>query len=111
MDGKQDDDGTHPEGIVPDRCAVRASKGGRVWFVEGPPNLGDGACYGRELLCECRSGETADRILKAVECHDVLLAALRAARRTMQNEWHNKPRIGMEDVCKQVDDAIAKAAG
>src|SRR6476620_7199249 len=40
-----------------------------------------------------------------------LLAACEAARKAMQNQWHNKPRIGMERECEMIDAAIAKVRG
>lgn len=39
-----------------------------------------------------------------------LREALRIARRTMQNERYNKPRIGMESECELVDAALAATA-
>lgn len=46
---------------------------------------------------------TAERLAARVE---QLKGALRACRRQMQNEWHNKPRIGMEAECAQADAAL-----
>lgn len=40
-----------------------------------------------------------------------LMEALEASRKAMHNEWHNKPRIGMEAECAQADAALAAARG
>lgn len=69
---------------------------------------------GRELVAIVPQGEgdalaDAHFICKAVNSHDELLAALRMARRTMQNEWCNRPRIGMEEACAAADAAILLA--
>lgn len=40
-----------------------------------------------------------------------MLEALKICRKIMQNEWRDKPRIGMETECAIVDAAIAAAEG
>ena len=47
-------------------------------------------------------------IVKAVNMHEELVDALKACRRQMQNDWHDKPRIGMEAECEMADAVLAK---
>lgn len=62
--------------------------------------------YDREI-------STADAIDNArlVAAAPDLLQALIAARKVMQNDYHNKPRLGMERECEMADAAIAIAKG
>ena len=48
------------------------------------------------------------RALAIAEVGEEVERALRLARRAMHNDWHNKPRIGMETECEAVDAALAK---
>ena len=56
----------------------------------------------------CRSCRYDDLLPKAT-LFDEMLGALRVARRAMQNDWHNKPRIGMQAQCELADRVIEKA--
>ncbi len=40
-----------------------------------------------------------------------LLVACEAALKAMINDYHNRPRIGVEDACRACKDAITKALG
>lgn len=60
-----------------------------------------------------RAPETCDhpiaRLREVEEVARELREALMAGRRAMHNDWHNKPRIGMEAECRTADAALARA--
>lgn len=63
---------------------------------------------GKSIRCGHLDERLPSCVEEAVGLQDELAVALKAARRAMQNDWHNKPRIGMENECAQADAVLAK---
>jgi hypothetical protein len=82
------------------------------WRTEEHPNPGfrNFIRSGRSsVVAETVSDADAEFICRAVNSHAALVAALKACRRQMQNDYYEQPRRGMEAECAMADAALKLA--
>lgn len=75
--------------------------------LKGVANRIDSACGRIDVYAI--DGDSIRAAARIVEAWPRVVSALALARRAMQNDYHNKPRIGMEPQCEVADAALAAA--
>lgn len=77
------------------------------WYLRGWEIVDDDG----DVVALVTKGDKAARVSKMIAAAPKMHEALKLARRQMQNDWHDKPRIGMEYECQMIDLVLAEVDG